>query len=111
MELLAIMEDVMGEPAVLWGNMIGLGSYHYKYASGREGDFFIIGFAPRAKNISIYTSAYDEELDKKKAAMGKVKLGKSCVYINKLADIDIVKLRQVLKESIAINRARYPLDQ
>lgn len=106
--LLEIMEDVMGVKARLWGNMIGVGEYHYKYDTGREGDFFIIGFAPRSKNISIYVTAYNEELDKKKAELGKVKLGKSCIYINKLSDISEEKLRIVLEESIRINKERYP---
>ncbi|MBF4985691.1 DUF1801 domain-containing protein, partial [Nonlabens mediterrranea] len=88
--------------------MIGSYTYHYKYETGREGDFFIIGFAPRSKNISIYATAYNEQLDKKKADLGKVKLGKSCIYINKLSDISEDKLRVVLKESIIINKERYP---
>ncbi len=108
LKLLEIMEEVAQTKAVMWGNMVGVGEYYYKYESGREGDSFIIGFAPRAKNISIYTSAYNEDLDLKKAAMGKVKLGKSCIYINKLADIDQEKLREVLRESIRISRERYP---
>ncbi|EAS20276.1 conserved hypothetical protein [Flavobacteria bacterium BBFL7] len=108
LRLLEIMEDVMGEKARMWGDMIGVGTYHYKYETGREGDFFIIGFAPRSKNISIYATAYNEQLDKKKADLGKVKLGKSCIYINKLSDISEDKLRVVLKESIIINKERYP---
>ena len=106
--LLEIMEDVMGEKARLWGNMIGVGKYHYKYDTGREGDFFIIGFAPRSKNISIYATAYNEVLDKKKAELGKVKLGKSCIYVNKLSAISEDLLQEVLEESVRINKERYP---
>lgn len=103
-----IMEEVSGKPAVMWGNMFGYDQYHYKYDTGREGDIFLIGFAPRAKNISIYAAAYNDELDKKKAALGKVKLGKSCIYINKLSDIDIDKLKELLKESMRITKELYP---
>jgi hypothetical protein len=107
-QLLHLMEKLVGEKAKLWGNMIGVGTYHYTYNTGREGDFFIIGFAPRSKNISIYTTAYNEELDKKKADLGKVKLGKSCIYINKLNDINEEKLKIVLSESIRTNKELYP---
>jgi hypothetical protein len=107
-QLLQLMENLVGEKAKLWGNMIGIGTYHYKYDTGREGDSFIIGFAPRSKNISIYTTAYNEELDNKKADLGKVKLGKSCIYINKWSDINEEKLKIVLSESIRINKELYP---
>jgi hypothetical protein len=107
-QLLQLMENLVGEKAKLWGNMIGIGTYHYKYDTGREGDSFIIGFAPRSKNISIYTTAYNEELDNKKADLGKVKLGKSCIYINKWSDINEEKMKIVLSESIRINKELYP---
>jgi hypothetical protein len=107
-QLLQLMENLVGEKAKLWGNMIGIGTYHYKYDTGREGDSFIIGFAPRSKNIRIYTTAYNEELDNKKADLGKVKLGKSCIYINKWSDINEEKLKIVLSESIRINKELYP---
>jgi hypothetical protein len=106
-QLLQLMENLVGEKAKLWGNMIGIGTYHYKYDTGREGDSFIIGFAPRSKNISIYTTAYNEELDNKKADLGKVKLGKSCIYIKKWSDINEEKLKIVLSESIRTNKELY----
>ncbi len=107
-ELDKIMQEISGHKCVMWGNMFGYDQYHYKYDSGREGDIFLIGFASRTKNIAIYAAAYDDELDQKKAELGKVKLGKSCIYINKLADIDINKLKELLKESMRITRERYP---
>lgn len=89
-EVLAIMKRVTGEEPVMWGSsIIGFGSYHYRYESGREGDFFLTGFSPRKQNLTLYItpgfSAYEDLL----AQLGKHKLGKSCLYIKKLADIDI----------------------
>jgi hypothetical protein len=103
-----LMREVSGKSPVMWGNMVGYGQYHYKYETGREGDMFLIGFAPRARNISIYGAAYNEALDKMKEELGKVKLGKSCMYVNKLADIDEEKLKEILHDSIKITLKRYP---
>lgn len=103
-QFLHLMEKLLGEKAKLWGNMIGVGTYHYKYDTGREGDFFIIGFAARSKNISIYTTAYNEELDKKKADSDNVKFIKSGIYINKWSEIN---KEIILSESISTNKEHY----
>jgi hypothetical protein len=103
-----IMQEVSGCKPILWGNILGYDQYHYKYDTGREGDMLLIGFAPRAKNISIYAAAYNDALDERKKELGKVKLGKSCIYINKLSDINTDLLKEILKESIRITRERYP---
>lgn len=103
-----LMREVSGESPVMWGNMVGYGQYHYKYETGREGDMFLIGFAPRSQNISIYGAAYDDALDAKKEKLGKVKLGKSCMYIKRLENIDLDTLREILEESIEITLKRYP---
>lgn len=105
-----IMQEISGESPVMWGNMVGYGQYHYKYETGREGDMFLIGFAPRSRNISIYAACYDDGLDAKKEKLGKVKLGKSCIYVNRLEDIDLELLKEILSESIEITLARYPQD-
>lgn len=76
----------------------------------RAGDFFKIGFAPRAKNIAVYAAAYNDNLDKKKEQLGKIKLGKSCIYINKLEQVNEELLEEILKESIEIIERRYPAD-
>lgn len=108
-KLKRICEEVSGEPAKMWGtSMIGFGKYHYKYDSGREGDHFLIGFSPRKNNLTVYSAAYNEELDEKKKDIGNVKLGKGCIYIKKLDDVDEQKLREVLMESIELTKARYP---
>lgn len=96
--LVDIMSSVMKEPAVMWGpSMIGFGTYHYVYDSGREGDFFIVGFSPRASAISLYgisVIADEPELAEK---FGKYTMGKGCVYIKRLEDIHIPTLKKLIK--------------
>ena len=101
LKILEIMKEISNEEPVMWGDsIIGFGSYHYKYKTGREGDWFIIGFAPRKQNLSIYIMSgfdrYDELLDK----LGKYKTGKSCLYINKLKDVDVSILKEIMGQSI-----------
>lgn len=98
--ILELMREVTGEEARMWGDsIIGFGSYHYTYKSGREGDWFLTGFSPRKQNLTLYIMAgfdeYDELLDK----LGKYKTGKSCLYINKLDDVDTDVLRELVKRS------------
>ncbi len=104
----ALMERVTGEPAVMWGSsIVGFGEYHYKYESGREGDFMLVGFAPRKANLVLYIiagfSAYDALLKK----LGKHKTGKSCLYVNKLADLDMEVLEELVARSVAHMREKY----
>jgi len=105
--VLTLMEEVTGEKPQMWGDaIVGFGSYHYVYESGREGDWFVTGFSPRKQNLTLYImsgfSAYDELLGK----LGKHKTGKSCLYVNKLDDIDLKVLRRLVKESVAAVRKR-----
>jgi hypothetical protein len=98
--LLDLMQDALGEAPALWGDsIIGFGSYHYQYDSGREGDMPLVGFSPRKQNLAVYIMAgfdqYDELLDK----LGKHKTGKACLYINKLADVDQDVLIELVKRS------------
>lgn len=98
--VLKLMNEVTGEEPVLWGDsIIGYGQYHYKYDSGREGDSLMVGFSPRKQNLALYImpgfGAYEELLGK----LGKHKLGKSCLYINKLADVDLDVLRELVDRS------------
>ena len=97
-EILEMMKDVTGEDPKIWGAaIIGFGDLHYKYASGREGDWFKVGFSPRKTKISLYVSGCDVAMHKKMLTrFGKHKAGKGCLYVNKLADID----KEVLKEMI-----------
>ncbi|HKJ27189.1 MAG TPA: DUF1801 domain-containing protein [Anaerolineales bacterium] len=100
-EVLELMKQITGEPAKMWGDsIVGFGSYHYKYASGREGDWFLAGFSPRKQSLTLYITAgfiYYEEL---LAKLGKYKTGKSCLYINKLEDVDQEVLKELIKESV-----------
>ena len=99
--LLEIMKDVTGEEAEMWGpSIIGFGDYHYKYESGREGDFFLTGFSPRKQSLSLYIMAGFEEYDSLLGALGKHRKGASCLYINKLADVDMDVLRELIEKSV-----------
>jgi hypothetical protein len=107
--ILKLMEELSGQPPKMWGeSIIGFGTYHYKYESGREGDFLRIGFAPRKQNIALYLIAganRDTDLLQK---LGKYKTGVSCLYINKLADVNLDVLRTLITNSLAHMRAQYP---
>ena len=101
------MEEESAYKATLHGSIIGFGRYHYKYESGREGDSSVVAFSPRAQNITLYImpgfSDYRKELEK----LGKAKTAKSCLYINKLADIDEKVLRKIIKHSVKNMQKRY----
>ena len=107
----AMMEEVTGAPAVMWGSaIVGFGQYHYRYASGREGDFFLTGFAPRKRALTLYImagfAAYDALLEK----LGKYTVGKSCLYVKRLADVDLDVLRELIEQSAAAIRQKYPAE-
>jgi hypothetical protein len=106
--ILAMMEDVSGQPPVLWGTMIGFGQYHYRYASGHEGDAFRIGFAPRKGDISLYLLSDDEKEEALLHRLGKHKRGKSCLYVRRLADIDTSVLRDLTQAAWSRMAERYP---
>lgn len=100
-----MMEEVTGEPAEMWGtSIVGFGSYHYRYASGREGDFMLVGFAPRKQALTLYIMGGHERYDELMAKLGKHRTGSSCVYINKLADVDLAVLRELIAESVEYMR-------
>ena len=99
--LLQLMEEVTGAAPKMWGDsIVGFGSYHYKYASGREGDWFLAGFSPRKQNLTLYIMAGFDEYDALLSKLGKHKTGKSCLYINKLEDVDLDTLRELVKRSV-----------
>ncbi|TKG95966.1 DUF1801 domain-containing protein [Puteibacter caeruleilacunae] len=99
--LLEIMKEITGCPPVMWGeSIVGFGAYHYKYASGREGDWFQIGFSPRKQNISLYLMGCIEGHDEVIGKLGKVKTGKSCIYFKGLSDISIPVLRSLLENTV-----------
>ena len=95
-----LMEEVTGEEAKMWGDsIVGFGSYHYKYKSGREGNWFLTGFSPRKQNLTPYIMAGFSGYDDLLQDLGKYKTGKSCLYINKIEDVDLDVLRELVKQS------------
>ena len=108
-QLLSFMKDITQEKAVLWGpSLIGFGKYHYKCDSGREGDFFEVGFSPRKTALTIYIMSGFSKHDALMSKLGKYKTGKSCLYVKKLDDIDMDILRELIVESIKFIRKKYP---
>ncbi len=106
--ILEIMRDITGEEPAIWGtSIIGFGNYHYKYASGHEGDSFLTGYSPRKQALTIYImtgfSQYQDLLDK----LGRHKTGKSCLYLKQLADVDLSILRKLIQESVATMIRKY----
>ena len=100
-EVKELMEEVTGEEARMWGeSIVGFGRYKYRYASGREGEWMITGFAPRKRNLTLYIMSGFEEYDDLLDKLGKHGTGKSCLYINKLEDIDMDVLRELVDKSV-----------
>lgn len=94
--LIDIFSDITKEAPKMWGtSIIGFGKYHYKYASGHEGEWAILGFSPRKKETSLYVYTQGSNSDAHLQNLGKYKMGKSCIYIKKLGDIDENNLRQI----------------
>ena len=98
--LLALMEKVTGEKPALWGpSIVGFGDLHYKYESGREGDWFRVGFSPRKQNLTLYVTDYIKEDDPLLARLGKFTTGKACIYVKRLEDVDTGVLEDLVKRS------------
>lgn len=107
--LLDMFSETTGYPAKMWGSsIIGFGSYHYKYASGHEGDAPLVGFSPRKAKISLYFATGDEARDNLLEQLGKHTAGKGCVYINKLADINEDILIALINQSVQFLKETYP---
>ena len=107
--LVALMQRVTKEEPRMWGpSIVGFGSYHYKYASGHEGDSALAGFAARGRELVVYIEADFEGRDVLLAKLGKHKTGKVCVYIRRLANIDLKILETLVARSVAETKRRYP---
>ncbi|MBP6786046.1 MAG: DUF1801 domain-containing protein [Candidatus Promineofilum sp.] len=107
--LLEMMRQITGEEPHMYGtSIVGFGKYHYKYASGREGDMPIVGFSPRKQNLTLYLLSESDEYQALRARLGKHKVGKSCLYINKLSDIDEEALREMVRLSVEHMRRHNP---
>jgi hypothetical protein len=104
-----LMQRVTGQPALLWGgSIVGFGSYHYRYASGHEGDSCQVGFAARKNDLTVYLVAGFDGQPELLARLGKHKMGKACLYIKRLADVDLQVLEALVAGSVAEVRRRYP---
>jgi hypothetical protein len=107
-ELMEMMQELSGEAPKMWGaSIVGFGTYHYKYESGREGDFLRIGFSPRKTALSLYImsgfSRYQELMEK----LGKYKTGKACLYVKKLDDLNRGVLKELMRESLKYMEETY----
>jgi len=99
--LRALFERITGEPATMWGpSIVGFGDYHYKYASGHEGDMARIGYSPRAKELVLYIGATNPEAADLLARLGKHRTGKSCLYVKRLSDVDMAVLEEMIRTEL-----------
>jgi len=107
--VLELMKRVTDSEPSMWGeSIVGFGDYHYKYASGREGDWFLTGFSPRKQNLTLYIMSGFAKFDEKLAKLGKFKNSKGgCLYVKKLSDINLDILEEMIVESIAAIKQRY----
>lgn len=100
--LVAMMGRITGKPAVRWGAaIVGFDTYRYRYASGREGDWLVTGFSPRKGDISIYLIAAGPEQPELLARLGRHRMGKSCLYVRRLSEVDLGVLEQLVAGSVA----------
>jgi hypothetical protein len=107
--VLELFQEVTGLPPKMWGSsIVGFGSYRYKYASGREGDWPLTGFSPRKQSLTLYITPGFARYEELMAQLGKYKTGQSCLYINKLEDINLDVLRQLVQQSVTVMREAYP---
>ncbi len=110
-QLIEIMKEVSGFEPKMWGpSIIGFGEYHYKYATGHQGNAPMLGFSPRKSNISLYVYSGSQEHKNLLENLGKFKMGKSCIYVKKLADINLEELKTLMKETIQFLKTTYEQD-
>ncbi|TQV73533.1 DUF1801 domain-containing protein [Exilibacterium tricleocarpae] len=107
--VLELMSQVTKLEPRMWGaSMVGFGSYHYKYASGREGEWFLTGFSPRKQALTLYIISGFSQFDELMARLGNYKTGKSCLYVKRLEDIDLGVLKKLVRQSVAHLKKQYP---
>ena len=105
----ALMAEITGAPAQMWGaSIVGFGRYRYHYASGRKGEFFETGFSPRKRALTLYIMPGFGEYGNLLEKLGRHSLGKSCLYIKRLADIDLEVLRELVTLSVQAIREKHP---
>lgn len=108
-KILQMLKTITGLEPKMWGSIVGFGDYHYKYESGREGDFFRSGFSPRAQNLTVYVMPGYQDFDNELARLGKHKMGKSCLYIKRLSDVDEDVLMEIITKGFNIMKEKYPV--
>ena len=107
-EVMEMMREATGEEPRMWGgSIIGFGEYHYRYETGREGDWFLTGLSPRKSALTVYIMAGFDRYDELMARLGKHTTGRSCLYIKRLSDVDMDVLRELVERSVAHMRATY----
>lgn len=107
-QICALMERVSGYPPKMWGPaIVGFGQYHYKYESGREGDFLLTGFSPRKAALALYIMDGYQDREEILSRLGKFTRGKSCLYVKRLTDIDLAVLEELIRDSLAYMRRTY----
>jgi hypothetical protein len=110
--VLQLMREVTQKEPQMWGSsIIGFGHYHYKYASGHEGDAPVTGFSPRKQNLTLYIMGGFEQYDELLKKLGKHTTGKSCLYLKRLADVDMGILRELVQKSVECMARTYPTEQ
>jgi hypothetical protein len=110
-ELLNLMKKITGKEPRMWGSsLVGFGSYHYKYESGREGDFFLTGFSPRKAALVVYIIPGFKPYSDLMEQLGPHKTGKSCLYLRNLDAIDRKALEKLVRQSVKDMRKKYPCD-
>jgi len=106
--VIKMMQKITHKRPTMWGtSIVGFGSYHYKYASGREGDLFLTGVSPRKQALTVYVMPGFNDYDDLLSRLGKHKTGKSCLYINKLEDVDVGVLELLITESVRHMEKKY----
>lgn len=113
-KILDMMQEISGDAPKIWGTslksgIVGFGSYHYKYESGREGDAPRLGFSSRAANISIYIMPGYQDFEDELSRLGKHKIGKACLYIKRLSDVDEGVLKEIMQKGLDQMAEKYPL--
>ena len=105
LKIVDLMREESGEEPKMWGSsIIGFGTYQYKYASGQEGDWLLVGFSPRKQALTLYILPGFERYPDLMSQLGKYSTGKSCLYIKKLEDVDMAALRKLVKLSVEVMR-------
>ncbi len=110
-KLIELMRGAVGAEPVLWGkDIVGFGRYHYRYASGREGDWFLAGFSPRKRALSIYVCAGFDRFPALMERLGRFTTGKACLYAKRLSDLHLPALRQLIRRSATLLKRTQPAD-